>query len=85
MFWNMGNMGGEGWTALGFGMHGIGMLLFWGLLIWVTVALVRGIGGATRQSERHEASALETLALRYAKGELSQVEYEQMRQVLAGK
>ena len=85
MFWNMGNMGGEGWTALGFGMRGIGMLLFWGLLFWIAVSLLRGLGGETRQSERREASAQDLLAHRYAKGELSQVEYQQMSQVLAGK
>jgi putative membrane protein len=74
-----------GWGGYGFGWWGvlmfIGMLLFWGLIIGGIVWLVTSIsrqgqpagvpGGANR--------ALEILKERYARGEITREQYEQMR------
>lgn len=64
-------MGSTGW---GWFMP-ILMIVFWGLVIWAIVALVRGLssgGGGSRQEE----SALDMLKKRYARGEISKEEYE---------
>jgi len=82
MFWNMGD---GGWNALGFGMHGIGMLVFWGALIWLVVVLARTVGGAGNRSRPAADAALEVLAVRYAKGEISQSEFETIRRTLTQK
>jgi putative membrane protein len=80
--WGMmgpGMMGGFGW---GWFMP-IGMILFWGLVIWGIVALVRsaatpGSTGASRQLD----TALEVLKRRYAQGEISKEEFEEKRKDL---
>ncbi|MBI4180847.1 MAG: SHOCT domain-containing protein [Chloroflexi bacterium] len=68
-----GMMGNFGW---GWFMP-IFMILFWGLVIWGIVALVRGLsqsGGA--DSSNRADSALEILKKRYARGEINKEEYE---------
>lgn len=66
---------------LGFG--GMGMILFWVLLIAVVVLVVRGvIGNSSAGSNAALPPAptpLEILQTRYAKGEISKEEYEEMR------
>ncbi|HKJ00690.1 MAG TPA: SHOCT domain-containing protein [bacterium] len=73
---------GYGWMGwLGFGLHGVGMLVFWGLLIWGGIALfrvaTRGQGG-----ERREDAALAIVKERYARGELTQEQYTELRKAL---
>lgn len=68
-----------GWPMGGFFMM-IMMVLFWGLLIAGGIALVRWI--TVNQRERagdHPSSAMELLKKRYAKGEITREEFEQMR------
>ena len=88
----MGWYAGSGWgTGAWIGM-GIGMMLFWGLIILAVVALVRG---AARGRERRTASripngrgsytAFESLDDRFARGELTQDEYLRMRDTLLGR
>jgi putative membrane protein len=75
----MGGFGG------GMGFGGIGMLLFWGLLIAAVVLLVRWFGSgssATFSPWARGKSALEILGERYAKGEIGKDEYEQKRRDL---
>ncbi len=77
--------GYDGWGLGGFGM-GIGMLLFWGVIIAAVVFGARGFGkisGNTAPGPR-EKSALEILAERYAKGEIDRNEFEQKRGDLQG-
>ena len=71
-----GYMDHYGW---GSGM-GIGMLLFWGLLIAAVVVMLRG----SRDSGNHESgkSALDILQQRYARGEIGREEYEQKKRDL---
>ena len=68
--------------AMGFG--GIGMILFWGLVIASVIMAARwlggvGPGGSNRDVER---TALDILRERYAKGEIDQREFEEKRRVL---
>ena len=79
---------GRGWGMMGPGMMGgygwgwfmpIFMILFWGLVIWGIVALVRGASS----SSEHKDSALEVLKRRYAKGEINKEEFEQKKKDLA--
>jgi putative membrane protein len=66
---------------------GLGMLLFWGLIIVVLVLLVRALSG--RSSDSGESGAtpprptpLEILRERYARGEIDKAEFEERRKTL---
>ena len=71
----MGGFGGFGFPFMG----GIWMILFWVLIIggvvWLVQSLARGTGSSAPQSE----SFLETLKRRYAKGEITKEQFEQMK------
>ena len=76
-------MGGWGW---GMGLlGGLGMFLFWGLIIslvvWLVVTLTRsGQSGASRSAQPD--TALETLRRRLAAGEITSQEFDELRQKL---
>ena len=73
-----GEMSGRGWAwGLGMGLAGLSMLAFWGLLIVGVVLLVRALGG--RRRGHGSGSPIDILKRRYATGELSREQYEQMR------
>ena len=58
-----------------FGMPGLGMLFFWGLLILLAVGLIKGI---SRNIEpHHNKTARELLDERLARGEIDQREYQE--------
>lgn len=71
-----------------FGRGGAGMMLImllsWALVVVAIIYLVRWVGGLGRWPSRPgpEETALEILQKRYARGELSREQYEQMRQDL---
>lgn len=79
-------------------MHGFGfglgwggfllMILFWGLLIFAAVAVVKALFSRGSDSQRtdsdREEKALEILNKRYASGEVSRDEYETIKQDLRG-
>ena len=74
----------------GFGLIGpLFMIIFWGLIIWVIVALVRGSRGHSGCCGGHDAEhgsggkALDILKERYAKGEIKKEEYEQKKKDLS--
>jgi putative membrane protein len=71
-------MSGRGWMwGVGMGLGGLVMLTFWGALIVGIVLLVRAIGvGGGPQSH---TPPLDTLKRRYAAGEITRDQYEQMR------
>ena len=61
------------------------MLVFWGGLIALVVFLARGFGtwsSQRRGPDRREPDAREILAERFARGEISEDEFEQRRRVL---
>lgn len=78
-------MGGFEGFGGGMGFGGIGMLVFWGLLIAGVVLIARWlIGGGSSGSvfpSRGKAAA-DILAERYAKGEIDKDEFEQKRRDL---
>ncbi len=86
----MGGMmgGGFGWTGgWGWGLLGAGtMIIFWVAVIVGVVLLVRWLmnTGQVGQTTPREANALEILKRRYARGEITREEYEEMRQRIQG-
>ena len=74
-----------GW---GYGMFGgIGMLLFWGVIIMLLVLLFRGYSGGWASRSGGDAPsagsrALDILKERYAKGEIDKTEYDVRRKTL---
>ena len=72
------------------GMGGFGliwMLLFWGVLILLAIWLISMLFPTVKKSEPPEntpPSALEILKQRYARGELSHEEYQQMLDMIQG-
>ena len=74
-------MPGRGWMwGVGMGLGGLVMLTFWGALIVGIILLVRsiGVGGAPLS----HSTPLDTLKRRYAAGEITREQYEQMRKDL---
>jgi putative membrane protein len=76
-------MGGWGW---GMGLlGGLGMLLFWGLIIGLVVWLVVTLTRSGQSNASHSAqsdSALGTLRRRLAAGEITPQEFDALRQKL---
>jgi putative membrane protein len=79
MFWYDHDMGGWGYAAMG-----IGMVLFWAVLIAGIVALIRFSGQQSGPVPPLELSAEQLLAARYARGEINDDEYRQKLSVLQG-
>ena len=73
-----------GYSPFGFGFFGlIFMVIFWGLIIFVVVALVRWmVGQGGRRNDHQSNSALDILKERYAKGEIDQKEFEDKKKGL---
>ena len=76
-----------GYNGLGYGGFGmgLGMLLFWGLIIAAIFLLVRGFSGRSGSSEPRprERTALDILGERYARGEIGKAEFEEKRRDLS--
>jgi len=69
----------DGW---GYGPTGVGMLfvlLFWVLVVLAIVALVKWLAGARRETGERP---LDIVRARYAKGEITREQYEQMKKDL---
>ncbi len=80
MMWPYGYGSGWGWMIGGWIM----MVVFWGLVIVGIVALVRGLGdrGPSNQT-RYPESPIEILRRRYAAGELTKEQFEEMKRNVA--
>ena len=70
-------MGGYGMMGFGMGFGFIFMLIFWGVLIWLVVALINA-----GQSGRKEEDPSVILKKRYASGEISKKQYGEMKKEL---
>jgi putative membrane protein len=83
MMWGYGNAGGLGY-GLGFGFGWLVMLVFWGLIIWAIIALVRSAANnnVDRKDEHKTDNALEILKERYAKGEITKEDFERIKKDL---
>ncbi len=67
-----------GWFGMGFGF--IFMVLFWGLVIWLTVWIITQYLKPNKASKSE--TALDILKRRYAKGEITKKQYESMKKEL---
>ena len=72
---------GHGWMwGLGMGFGSLVMLAFWGVVIVGVILLIRSVGGA-HGALWHE-TPLNLLKRRYAAGQITREQYEQMRKDL---
>jgi putative membrane protein len=74
MMWS--GLEGMGWGWIGLGM--VHMLLFWVLVILGIVVLARWLAGGPRADDERPR-AIDILKSRYAKGELTREQFEQMK------
>ena len=72
-------MGGYGMMGFGMGFGFVFMILFWGVVIWLVYALIKTAQTNT-QSKDEDATTI--IKRRYAKGEISKKQYEEMRKEL---
>ncbi len=83
MFW----YGSGGWAFWQVALMWVGMIAFWGLLIWGAYVLITGAsrrsGQGSGAGEHHGDSARRILDERLARGEISIDEYQHLRDVLA--
>src|SRR6185436_8929254 len=73
MMWD--GFGGMGWGWIGLGM--VHMLLFWVLVVLGIVVLTRWLAGGPRDQVLPRAIAI--LKARYAKGEITREQFEEMK------
>ena len=82
MFWN-----GGGWPFWEVALMWVGMIAFWGLLIWAVYALItmatRRPGAGARDEEHADDPARRILDERLARGEIDTDEYRRLRDALA--
>ena len=76
-------MMGWGWNGWGFGLMGLLMIVFWGGVIWL---IVWAITRSTRHETHHGAdkNPLDIARERYAKGEITKEQFDQIRKDLMG-
>ena len=82
MFWY-----GGGWPFWEVGLMWVGMIAFWGLLIWAVYALITGATrrrGPEAPGEEHRGDdARRILDQRLARGEIDTDDYRRLRDALA--
>jgi putative membrane protein len=71
---------------------GVGMLVFWGLVVFAVVALLRWSNAGRQHADYSPQSpdagrstALQTLDERFARGDLTEDDYRRRRDVLTGR
>ena len=69
---------GMGWWMI-FGA--IWMVIFWGAIIWL---IVWGVGQVSGGGRRSDDTPLEIARTRYARGEITREQFEQLRRDLGG-
>ncbi|MFC7619428.1 SHOCT domain-containing protein [Microlunatus sp. GCM10028923] len=77
MFWYGDGMGG--WGSL---LMTVSMVIFWGTVIFLVVALTRHLSRTQRPAAGLHTSAEQLLAERFARGELDEQEYRSRLNVL---
>ena len=79
MYWTDHDLTGWGWVAMT-----VGMIVFWGLLITLTVVLVRGLNRPTGDGSSSRPSPESLLAERFAQGEIDEDDYRRRLATLTG-
>jgi len=77
MFWY-----GSHWVFWQAALMWIGMIAFWGLVVWAIWALINDLSKKARD-ERRGGDALGILDQRLARGEIDPNEYRRLRELLA--
>ena len=77
MFWY-----GGGWPFWEVALMWVGMVAFWGLLIWAVYALITSAARKPGQEHRGQ-DALSILDQRLARGEIDTEEYQRLRDLIA--
>lgn len=72
-------MWGDGW---GWIWGGLMMVVIWVALVWLVVSLVRGSAARPSNEDRGRPTAEQILAERFARGEISEEEFQERRRVL---
>ena len=82
----MGYNGTFGGWGMGWGFGWVFMLLFWALIIFGIVAVVRWLIGSSTggTGSTREKTPLDLLKERYARGEIDQEEFERKKRDLSG-
>jgi putative membrane protein len=78
MFWYGGH-----WAFWQVGLMWVGMLVFWGLLIWAIYALVTAATRKPPSRDSQDGDARQILDQRLARGEIDTAEYQRLRDLLA--
>jgi putative membrane protein len=74
MMWQMHD-GWGWWMVLGW----VWMVVFWGLIVWAVSAIITRLAGSRGAQQPDEPDALAILERRYARGELTSEQFEEMR------
>ncbi len=88
MMWYWGNGNGMGWGWGGWLVSGLLMIVFWGLVIWGVITLVRHLTSLERQAppgmrvHSPQSTPEQILAERFARGEIDVDEYKRRLAVL---
>ena len=77
----MGNFGSNPMGVYGWGFGFVTMILFWELIIFGVVLLLKWILGKGK-NQTQEKSTLDIIKERYAKGEINKKEFEEMKKDL---
>jgi len=77
MFWGDHDMGWWGYAGMG-----VGMVLFWGLIIVGIIALVRSTTGSSHAPRGDAPTAEQLLSARFATGEIDETQYRERLTVL---
>ena len=81
MFWY-----GAHWAFWQVSLMWVGMIVFWGLLIWAVYALITTARRPSRDREEGERSgARRILDERLARGEIDDAEYQRLRELLSSR
>ena len=72
----------NGWDGADWVWMTLMMIAFWGGLAAVIVFAIKGFGGSRRSSEASAADARTVLETRFAKGEISEEEFQDRKRAL---
>ncbi len=75
MMWGYYNGGWGWWSVAGFAW----MILFWGAIIWL---VVWGTNRLSRRDASEKTTATEIAKMRYARGEVTKEQFEQIKKDL---